>query len=560
MAPHPPPKPDPPIPNPTPPNDGGGGGGGGAITNFDASPNHPIAPRTESQLAVVPCSSISNPPLAQPSFPIRTKIGTDESKKYELRAYIPKAGLYYSSVIWPEELPHQNYMFLSGQLHKDLDNHIQNFCTEKRNKRVMKTRGIRLTDQAFSIELRLSGNLHANNEDIELRPTVWIICASEFCKELVSDALSQPQLEWVEENPTEVVGGLTFLKRREQVDNLDLSGGICFMDSYRLHLHTEEAGEDNSACGLVTCATLTKNGHVIDQCISRLGGLILLNNENVCGSSTAHGILDMLMSVGIYSTEDEDDCSSDFSDSEPEIKADPEKPRIAAVSSITGWNVVPQVIILDFVRMASPGPNQIWKLSTEVNAHDFVLFKIGNNDFTTLSNSYEYGSMKHLVTAKAAVTPVGLGVTILLGYNRLARGRILPGISMIRIAGVEFSTMRILLHDPLAPGTSGSWVVSGSDLHGIIITSYGQDPMAQMITARQLFSDIVSALPAGTSINLPSGTSLVNRKQKSTKAEQSASKDTTAKPLEPSSLSEIDKVATLVTRAYAKDRGQALCI
>ncbi|KAI1737802.1 hypothetical protein F4680DRAFT_468050 [Xylaria scruposa] len=360
----------------------------------------------------------------------------------------------------------------------------------------MKKRRIRFTDQAFSIQLRLSGNLHANKEDVELRPTVWIICASEFCKELVLDALSQPQLEWVEQEPKEVVDGLKFLGRGEQVENLDLSGGICFTDSYRLHLHTEKAGQDNSACGLITY---------------------------------------------------EDDSSSDFSDSEPEIEANLERPRISSVSSVAGWNVVPEVIILDFVRMASPGPSQSWRLSTEVNAHDFVLFKIRNNDFTTLRNSYEYRSVKHLVTSEAAVTPPGLEVTILLGPNRLARGRILSGISRIRMAGVEFSTMRILLNEALAPGTSGSRVVSGSDLHGIITTSYDQDPIAQMITTRQLFIDIVSALPRVKSINLPSFTSTVKERPKSTKAEPSVSNDTTMKSLKSSSVSETHEVATDLT-------------
>ncbi|KAI1273380.1 hypothetical protein F5Y07DRAFT_376764 [Xylaria sp. FL0933] len=65
-----------------------------------------------------------------------------------------------------------------------------------------------------------------------------------------------------------------------------------------------------------------------------------------------------------------------------------------------------------------------------------------------------------------------------------------------------------------APGTSGSWVVSDSSLHGVIIASYGQDPIAHMIPVQQLFRDIKSALPQVLSIGLPPGKGEVEEKGK----------------------------------------------
>ena len=98
----------------------------------------------------------------------------------------------------------------------------------------------------------------------------------------------------------------------------------------------------------------------------------------------------------------------------------------------------------------------------------------------------------------------------------------------------------------LAPGTSGSWVVSGSDLHGIIIAGHGQDPVTQMIPIRHLFYNIMTALPAVTSISLPSVTSPVKRKQKQTKAKLSVSEETIAESSELSSPSETNDTTTVL--------------
>ncbi|KAI1307768.1 hypothetical protein F5Y03DRAFT_115457 [Xylaria venustula] len=154
-------------------------------------------------------SSICGTAFDPQSLPIRTKIESSDSKKYSLRRYGGKPGLYYSSTIWPEELPFHRRDFLFGQLRIDLNNHIQKVCKERKYKRAMKKNHVSLTGQAFTIELRLSGNIDANGEDIELRPTIWVLCASELYKKLVDEALSQCQLSWALDERIEVVKGLT---------------------------------------------------------------------------------------------------------------------------------------------------------------------------------------------------------------------------------------------------------------------------------------------------------------------------------------------------------------
>ncbi|KAI1346255.1 hypothetical protein F5Y01DRAFT_28037 [Xylaria sp. FL0043] len=497
-------------------------------------------PSPESDSNEVLDSSTCDTPLNHEKLPIRTKIGSSDSDKYALRSFGSRNGLYYSTVIWPEELPHRRRSFLFGQLRTDLNNHIQKACKKKKHKRMMKKHRIALTGQAFTIELRLSGNVDTN-EDIELRPTIWVLCASEFYKMLVEEALSQRQLSWAIDENIEVVNGLVFNRRKEWVENLDLSRGFRFAESYRLHIHVEEAGEDNSACGLIACATITKDWCIIDQCISRIGGLLLVN-QVVCANSTAHGILDMLISSGIYTSMTELRTWEDLSDSDTESEAesdsavrvaseddsesvisasdldrdDTELPVNSITSDISHWNDVPEVIIFDFLRTVLTNLNEPWALDTELRAHDFTLFDFGRDPFQKLSNSYEYRSVKHIVTTTDDSHNVDSqnGITVLLGHNTFAQGRMLPGKSSIYMAGVEFSTRKIFLDNPLAPGTSGSWVVSGSYLHGVIIAGYGQDPIAHMIPIQQLFFDIKSALPQVLSISLPPGKGEVKGKSK----------------------------------------------
>lgn len=175
------------------------------------TPRHPNGlPPPEPQLAAVSNLSARDTSLVQQVYPIRTNIESDNSKIYELKACADKAGLYYSSTIWPEKFPYRGSRFLFKRLQMDLNHYIQACCKEKRNKRIMKKHHITLTGQAFTIELRLSGNIDMNKQDIDLRPTIWIVCASEFYKTLVKDALQQPQLNWIEDEPVEVVQGLSF--------------------------------------------------------------------------------------------------------------------------------------------------------------------------------------------------------------------------------------------------------------------------------------------------------------------------------------------------------------
>jgi hypothetical protein len=430
-------------------------------------PSAHLQPSLNPYPPTFPPFSTCDLPLDLDNFPIKIMMGSIESKKYELRSIDDKVGLYYSCAVWPEELPRRNRSFVFGRLRTDLNNYIMKACKEKKKKREMRKNRIALTEQAFTLELRLSGRVVTNKQDIELRPTIWAICASRFYKTLVEEALAQCQLSWIADEPIEIVLGLTFNKQRERVSGLDLSKGFHFAQSYRVHLHIEEPGEESSACGLVTCATITKDRDIVDQCISRLGGLIQLNDETVCASSTAHGVLDMLIAAGLDLSEEDgpfsageissSDVESDEEldntvatdlggDSQSAIRAtsmdgmDLELANPPTTGNITRWHTVPKAVIFDFVRAALPNPdNQGWTLGTDVRAHDFTLFELWPDLLKKLHNSYSDKLTLHRVTEYRKgcyFSPGKNEIMVLLGHDTSVPGKILPGKSTIYMAGV----------------------------------------------------------------------------------------------------------------------------
>ncbi|KAI5465129.1 hypothetical protein BGZ63DRAFT_379411 [Mariannaea sp. PMI_226] len=47
----------------------------------------------------------------------------------------------------------------------------------------------------------------------------------------------------------------------------------------------------------------------------------------------------------------------------------------------------------------------------------------------------------------------------------------------------------------LAPGTPGTWLVRGSSFCGMIIARYPRDPLALLLTAEQILTDLANSFP-----------------------------------------------------------------
>ena len=368
--------------------------------------------------------------------------------------------------------------------------------------------------------LRLSGRACREHDQAHLSPTVWIDCSHERIRTAIVTAIrTRDNFRWAADHDIVVQVSMGLFADAESLSlassrlgHSPLGIGLEFGDSREIHLHVENPGADDSACGLRIRATLTRDGVVVDRRVSRMGGLLKRDGaEQVYGCSTAHGILDML-----HQSEAEDDLKAPPSDASI---------NIGETDDIDAWIPLPPPATLDFLQAAMLVTGNTWEippleqLRAIARPHDFALLDIGEELPSRIQNTYSgsgSGTQAILGHWKDNCLPTKEhGVTVLGGRGNVAMGRILPFDETIYVAGAKFTTRRVILSQSLgmyvknplafmvfrssgacdtAPGTSGSWVASGMFLCGSVMACYTKEPMAHMITAETLFQDIEQTL------------------------------------------------------------------
>ncbi|KAI8716026.1 hypothetical protein NCS52_01112100 [Fusarium sp. LHS14.1] len=177
-----------------------------------------------------------------------------------------------------------------------------------------KTRKGRGAGPGLSPELRMSGYAVMETKKVTLLPRIWILYDHQKWKKSIQAFVKE--LEWLEcegFGGIEIRKGCPMLAAMETfplIDGLDLDESHAFRlkDDMALHLHVEQPQEP-SACGLICCATLTKNGAVAGQRLSRIGGLISVNNKT-SGITTAHGMLEWFWSPDFQDLGSDDEYSA----------------------------------------------------------------------------------------------------------------------------------------------------------------------------------------------------------------------------------------------------------
>lgn len=468
------------------------------------------------------------------------------SQRYRLRRVHEKYGLYYLDSIdhitpLDLRLPTTSNRAQSEmrRLHGDLTHYLE------LNRSKLGESNIR---DRFTIELRWAGV--ADGHQIELRPTIWVKCEGRQVKGLVEGVLANPTLAWAASYNMQVQDSLvlTTTPSAVRIASLDPGrGGFRFHDSLRVHLHLQEPEDGVSACGLLFCTTITHAGVVIDQRLSRLGGLLELGGEAIYATSTAHGIIDALLRCARITSKSQarrgpteagaklELLSISGGDWESEIDSADDNTAsqnpmafwgLIDALHITKWRSIAEIRALGFVTPAIASRHgQTWKLGAQSWAHDLVLLGVWDG----LRNTYLQDGSRHFIQGylKDQELPAAEeDVTILLGGGTNPAGRIQPGLATISVAGVVFNTRRVLLFRPLgrcfmflnplvcentlrhlltggpraAPGTSGSWVVFKGQLCGAIAASSFPEPIAYMTTAETLMRDIRISLSLGTDV------------------------------------------------------------
>lgn len=359
-------------------------------------------------------------------------------------------------------------------------------------KKIMKSSKVRWgrSGPLISPQLRMSGHSVTGTTTITLLPCIWILYDKAKWKRDVQKFVRE--LEWLEcegFGKIEVHKGanLAALDGPSFVSGLDLdeTQALHLQDGTSLHLHLESP-QGVSACGLLCCATLTRHGAVLDQRLSRIGGLISVDGVSF-GATTAHGLMECLWGRGSETVDssnesyDLESLGSDGSDSEMSQDQSDEEEYIEPLgginaSSITGWDhslMTGGISFLEnhacdlksFIQQSRPsselppeynmGQNTNGGLTSSKNqspvlrGSDFTLLRNGNTD--DLKNTYTTKDLRKIeVDTVFTWDDASAGpVQLLLGHDQVLGGILIPGSTSLVMHGFEFKSRKIRTTAPL---------------------------------------------------------------------------------------------------------------
>lgn len=194
---------------------------------------------------------------------------------------------------------------------------------QKRHKRVKN--GCVETPEV-AIEFRMSGYASADGNQVTLKPRIWILYDHKRWEKKILKFVEE--LEWLTGEgfgKPEVHRGCPRLASLDiSLETLQISSqeGYSLAEDVELFVHVEDP-ISTSACGLLCCATFMKNGDVQSQHVSRLGGLMSLD-EKISSITTAHGFLKEIFqrsrsNFESWETLSEDCCTEKMSTSDSSL-------------------------------------------------------------------------------------------------------------------------------------------------------------------------------------------------------------------------------------------------
>lgn len=262
-----------------------------------------VSQRTENAHATMPN-------LARPT------VANRDDDKHSLSTKSPKMW-YFGTKTWvahAHEIPVPSELIAKWpEIKERLTNDLKDVRTEMLAEQAREKRRCKKEPKRRHIvsELRMSGRQNNPFSDfVTISPCVWILCGSKSCRDKVrriTKTLSLP-INFVQQ-PIEVHDGAPeFNSTRASIPlsqlqhDFDMDSGLRHLGGVILHHVESTKGPDKiqSACGLLCCTTLLRNGKVIKQRVSRFGGLLARfpGDDNNIGCpiamTTSHGIFDCL--------------------------------------------------------------------------------------------------------------------------------------------------------------------------------------------------------------------------------------------------------------------------
>ncbi|RBR26138.1 uncharacterized protein FIESC28_01029 [Fusarium coffeatum] len=434
----------------------------------------------------------------------------------------------YSNRHWPEQ-PEHKYLFdqASGTWEK----------LEPEFKRIWnKTWKRSRTVAIWRAELRLAGAHHPNERRIILRPSIWIMTTDKAIGNSTVWKKLQAKVGELGLNSNQYAsifaeGGTSLANGPASVplERLNLARGIEFSRGVTLYTHaTWGTASKPYECGEICLTTIVKNGRIVYQEVSRIGGLLVINASLLVGVTSGHTILlYFLQNPEEMAPMDEDDLQSSSRGSDPESCSEDQDGQesndeceivendinsrgpisdlgYVDLGKVNHWVPITPSGTINFIQQAEvellveTPYAKLTNLSTGPIPADFALVPrqafgapLGQND-----NIYYFNGRKSVssIFPDSRVSASGQEILVLLGSGiEGSAGFLQPTKLPFSIGRTTIWARKIHLTAPLGRGTSGSWVVerdSGS-LCGSIIAVVEHQPYALMVTAQSLFSDII---------------------------------------------------------------------
>ncbi|KAK7704416.1 hypothetical protein SLS64_008603 [Diaporthe eres] len=359
-------------------------------------------------------------------------------------------------------------------------------------------------DIRITYELRMSGHASPTTGTVTLAPTVWILYRSNTLAGNVVTAAALNQvalgLDYLQTDIEIHQGGgrieASSDRKLVDVDLDDAKDSIQLSNGAVLSVHVEDCQNKDTACGALVCVTVQEDKLRTQQGLCRMGGLLRVNGKYVLGVTTAHAMLD---SSGIFKDSFDGGAAAGDDDLRtPKGKAVDRDAIVLEVSDVEGWQAATRDAAIDFlgISMNSRGDVALNR-SRPQNATDFAMLRLRDLPSSIRNRYVPPGSDEPVninSTASASSSALDEGpVYILCGGGRVADAQLVWGSVCFIIRGRNFRVRRVQTSQPLGPGASGSWVVKGEVLYGVIIAVYKDEPFALMMTAERLFESILGS-------------------------------------------------------------------
>lgn len=371
-----------------------------------------IATATEIETETEVCKTPA-PQQCQPSPPALllptldlTFAEIDFAQPHKVRGICCSAkDVWYSNNHWPEDdqcarlfsRAHETQRMLAPGL-EDVWNTVS-IWTSFRKKSLAST--------PYAIELRMAGSRCNTQDRISVRPSVWIRTTDEAIeasapwkelKRLVKRlGLHSPQYASIYAE-----GGLRLANDGVAVakEHLPLDKGITFPGGETLYTHILAQPPRGSACGLLCLTTIIRDGKVLEQNLSRIGGLISFKSSRQ-GVTSGHVMLQHFLGPGsddsLFAAPGEtpgsddlsgfySDSSADESDEDLELIENHQSSNVGQqarqllghvdLAGLTQWVSVTPSDTINFVAQAKKdsAPSSTWRVRlSPAIAADFAL-------------------------------------------------------------------------------------------------------------------------------------------------------------------------------------------